>query len=123
MKLFSPRLGPVYLALACLGLTMPASAQETRAAVIADEQADKAKELRPYEPSRAERLITRAVRGFAAPPTGFYPAFGSVYSGGGFALGPGYRRYYGDRSTVDARLLYSIRSYKLAEVGTNSPGH
>jgi hypothetical protein len=101
----------------------PAFAQDSRAAAIAAEQAEKAKRLRPYEQSRAERLITRAVESFSEPPTGFYPTFGSVYSGGGFALGPAYRRFYGDRSTVDARGLISIRNYKLAELGTNSPGH
>jgi hypothetical protein len=101
----------------------PASAQDSRAAAIAAEQAEKAKSLRPYERSRAEELITRAVESFSEPPTGFYPTFGSVYSGGGFALGPAYRRFYGDRSTVDARGLLSIRNYKLAELGTNSPGH
>jgi hypothetical protein len=123
MNLFSPRVVWVYLAILSLAFAMPGTAQETRAAVLAEEQAEKAKDLPPYDPSRAERIITRAVRGFSAPPTGLYPAFGSVYSGGGFALGPAYRRYYGDRSTLDARALYSIRSYKLAEVGTNSPGH
>ena len=100
-----------------------AHAQETRAAVIAEEQAEKATRLRPYEQTRAERLITRAARSLSEPPTGLYPAFGSIYSGGGFALGPAYRRFYGDRSTVEARGLISIRNYKLAEVGTNSPGH
>ena len=101
----------------------PAFAQDSRAAAIAAEQAEKAKSLRPYERSRAEQLITRAAESFSEPPTGFYPTFGSVYSGGGFALGPAYRRFYGDRSTVDARGLISIRNYKLAELGTNSPGH
>lgn len=111
------------LTIGVLASALPAIAQETRADVIAEEQAEKATRLRPYEPSRAQRLITRGLRGFTAPPPGFYPTFGSIYSGGGFALGPGYRRYYGDRSTLDARGLYSIRSYKLAELGTNSPGH
>jgi hypothetical protein len=113
----------VCLTIACCASAAPAIAQETRAAVIAGEQAEKAKRLHPYEPGAAERIITRAVRGLSEPPTGFYPAFGSVYSGGGFALGPAYRQFYGDRATVDARALYSIRSYKLAEVGTSSPGH
>src|SRR5436190_21747071 len=100
-----------------------ALAQDSRAAAIAAEQAEKAKRLRPYERSRAEQLITRAMESFSEPPSGFYPTFGSVYSGGGFSLGPAYRHFYGDRSTVDARGLISIRNYKLAEVGTTSPGH
>jgi hypothetical protein len=126
MNFFNHRLACVYLTFgvfASLICGTPAFAQDSRAAAIADEQAEKAKSLRPYERSRAERLITRAVESLSVPPTGFYPAFGSVYSGGGFSLGPAYRHFYGDRSTVDARGLISIRNYKLAEVGTNSPGH
>jgi hypothetical protein len=99
------------------------AAQESRAALIAAQQAEKAKHLRPYEPTRAERLITSATRGLIETPTGWYPALGSVYSGGGFALGPGYRRFYGDRAIWDAHGLFSIRSYKLAELTTTSPGH
>jgi hypothetical protein len=101
----------------------PASAQDSREGAIADQQAEKAKSLRPYQRSRAEELITNATRGFLETPSGFYPTFGSVYSGGGFTPGIGYRRFYGDRSTVDARGLYSIKNYKLVELGTNSRGH
>ena len=31
-------------------------------------------------------------------PAGFYPYFDSVYSGGGFTLGAGYRHFTGDRT-------------------------
>jgi hypothetical protein len=101
----------------------PASAQDSREGAIADQQAEKAKNLRPYQRSRAEELITNATRGFLETPSGFYPTFGSVYSGGGFTLGVGYRQFYGDRTTVDARGLYSVKNYKLVELGTNSPRH
>ena len=40
-------------------------------------------------------------REFLQDPNGFYPLFGSVYSGGGFTLGAGYRRFYGDRTHAD----------------------
>jgi len=68
-------------------------------------------------------MFTRLTRGFIETPSGFYPAFGSVYGGGGFTLGGGYRRFYGDRALWNVRGLYSIRSYKLAELSTVSPGH
>jgi hypothetical protein len=113
----------VCLIIAIISAATPAFAQGTRAAVIAAEQAEKAKRLRPYQPSRAEEIFTKVTRGLAEAPTGFYPAMGSVYSGGGLALGPAYRQFYGDRATWDTRALYSIRSYKLVEAGTNSPGH
>ena len=56
-------------------------------------------------------------------PSGLYPLFGSVYGGGGLALGGGYRQYYGDRTFWDVKGLLSIRNYKFAEVSTTSPGH
>ena len=59
-----------------------AHAQDTRTAVITEEQAEKAKRLGPYEMSKAERIFTRAMRSLTEAPTGFYPAFGSIYPGG-----------------------------------------
>jgi hemolysin activation/secretion protein len=105
------------------GSAASALAQETRAAVIAQQQADKATRLRPYEPSKAERITNRLTRNLLTLPAGWYPAVGSVYSGGGFTVGVGYRRYYGDRATWDATGLYSIKNYKLAQLSTVSPGH
>jgi len=53
-------------------------------------------------------------------PSGFYPYFASVYSGGGFTLGAGYRQYYGDRTHWDLKGLYSLKNYKLFELSTDS---
>jgi hypothetical protein len=109
-------------ALALLALSVPgASAQETRAEVIAQEKARKAANLKPYVPSTAERIVTKVTQGFITPPSGLFPAFGSVYSGGGFAVGPGVRYYVGDRSTVHARGMYSVRGYKLVDGGVTVP--
>jgi len=101
----------------------PAWAQESRAEAIEQEQARKAAALKPYEPDALERVMTRVQRVFIETPSGFYPYFGSVYSGGGFAMGPGYRQFYGDRTFWDAKGLLSIRGYKLIELSTVSPGH
>jgi hypothetical protein len=111
------------VALCCLAAAAPVAAQDSRTAVIAEEQAEKAKTLHPYVPNKAEGLITTATRGLIEMPSGFYPYFGSVYSGGGFTLGGGYRRFYGDRALWDAHGLFSIKSYKLLELTTTSPGH
>jgi outer membrane translocation and assembly module TamA len=54
---------------------------------------------------------------------GPYPAIGSVYPGGGLALGPGYRRFYGDRALWHVSGMISIRNYKQVELATVSPGH
>ena len=113
----------VVFAIASIGICAPVVAQETREAQIAAEQAEKATHLHPYEPSKAEVMFVRVTTGFIETPSGFYPSFGSVYGGGGFTLGAGYRRFYGDRALWNASGLYSVRSYKLVELGTESPGH
>jgi hypothetical protein len=100
-----------------------AIAQNLRGAVIEARQAEKANALAPYEPSGAERAVLLVQREFLQDPSGFYPLFASVYGGGGFTLGGGYRRFYGDRTHADVKGLYSIKGYKLVEVSTDSWGH
>ena len=56
-------------------------------------------------------------------PSGFYPYFDSVYSGGGFTLGAGYRHFTGDRTHWNVAGLYSAKGYKLIEASVMSPGH
>jgi outer membrane translocation and assembly module TamA len=73
-------------------------------------------------PSRAEAVVRKAQQWLFEDPNGFYPYLGSVYSGGGFTLGAGYRYFYGNDTFVDVRGLYSLRAYKLLEVSTTSRG-
>jgi hypothetical protein len=109
------------IALCLLGAS--ADAQESRAAEIAAEQARRAAESTPYEPGGAERWAVALRREFLAEPAGLYPYFASVYSGGGFTLGAGYRQFLGDRTHWDVKGLYSIKSYKFIEFSTDSWGH
>jgi outer membrane protein assembly factor BamA len=95
----------------------------TRAGTIAAKQAEKAKVLTPRAPKRAERIVDWVQDEFIDEPSGFYPVFGSVYAGGGFAVGGGYRAYYGDGAHWDAKVLQSIKNYRLIELSTTSPGH
>ena len=67
------------LAIILVGGSSSGFAQETREAQIAAEQAEKAKQLHPYVPSKAEEMFIRLTRGFIETPSGFYPSFGSVY--------------------------------------------
>jgi hypothetical protein len=101
----------------------PAVAEQSRAKEIAAKQEEKAKKLAPYQPSRFERVMTRLEENFASPPSGFYPTVGSVYPGGGFTPGMGYRRFYRRNAVWDVVGLYSIKNYKAIEVGTRSPWH
>jgi len=100
-----------------------AHAQDSRADLIAAEQAKKAADLKPYVPGSAERLTSSLYREFVAVPSGLYPYFASVYSGGGFTLGAGFREYYGDRTHWDLKGLYSLKNYKFIELSTDSWGH
>jgi hypothetical protein len=112
---------PAALALALLvGQAAAVSAQDSREAEIAAAQAEKAKTLEPYQVSTAERWVKQLEHTLISQPDGIYPYFGSVYGGGGFTLGAGFRRYYGDNTHWDLRGLYSVKSYKLIELTTDS---
>jgi hypothetical protein len=93
---------------------------DTRAGAIAAAQAEKAQRLAPRVPSKAERIAEQVQNRLFSTPNGFYPWLDSVYGGGGFTLGAGYRRFYGDRTYWDARGLFSAKAYKLAEFATDS---
>jgi hypothetical protein len=99
-----------------------AAAQETSAGVIAAAQAEKAGRLQPHVPGKAERIAANVKRQLFETPNGFYPWLDSVYSGGGFTLGGGYRRFSGDRTYWTARGLLSAKAYKRAELVTESVG-
>jgi hypothetical protein len=112
------------LALLLIALTpAPAPAQDTRAQEIADAQKEKAANLRTQQRHWAELLLLNARQTLVEQPSGFYPYFDSVYSGGGFTLGEGYRRFTGDRTHWSIAGLYSSKSYKLIEAAETSPGH
>ena len=100
-----------------------ASAQDSRTAAIAAEQSEKATRLAPRVPNKAEQTIMMLQRGVIEAPGGFYPFFGSVYSGGGFTLGGGYRQYFGDQTWWNVAGLYSAKAYKLIELASTSRGH
>ena len=83
-------------------------------------QAEKARESRPPKRQAAEEIVRRAEMIFLIDPSGFFPAFDSVYQGGGLTLGAGYRGYYGDNTFWQVKGLYSFRNYKLIEGATLS---
>lgn len=110
------------VALASGVIAAPAAAQDTRAAEIASAQAAKAQALRPYEPGKAERIAADVKKRLLETPDGLYPWLDSVYSGGGFTFGGGFRHYYADRTFFDMRGLYSTKAYKAVEFATDSIG-
>ena len=100
-----------------------AAAQSTRAEEIAEAQAEKAANPPDDAPGWLERTVVSLRRAAVESPSGPYPIIDSVYSGGGFAVGGGYRQYVGDRTYLKARGLYSIEQYWSIEGAVVSPGH
>jgi hypothetical protein len=117
-----PGLAAVGVVVAALGIFPgSAAAQDTRAGDIAKKQEEKAAASEPYKPSRYEKFMTDLENSFVSPPSGVFPFFGSVYPGGGFTLGAGYRHFYQREAVWEVKGLYSIKSYKLIEFGTRTP--
>ena len=113
------------LLLICVALgDAPASQAETRAGLIAAQQAAKARSLTPPELSKAERVTDWIQRRFLTErPRGVIPYFDSVYGGGGFTLGAGYRQAFADRSLWLVRGLFSLKGYKQLEFDVVSSVH
>ena len=99
---------------------VPAYGQDTRAEVIAEQQARKAENLLPHQPNAFERVFGEVQRRFLEEPGGFFPYLASVHPGGGLTLGAGYRRHVSEHAIWDIKGLYSIKHYKLIELGTRT---
>ena len=59
----------------------PTSGQESRESEIAAKQAQKAEDLKPYVPAKAERIIADLRREAIEEPSGFFPYLDSPYRG------------------------------------------
>ena len=105
----------VLLAGLLAAIAVPASGQTSRADVIVQQEAAKAQKLAPHTPNKAEALVAKIQGILLESPSGFYPFFGSVWSGGGFTLGAGYRHFAGDNTFFDVKGLYSFSNYKYIE--------
>ncbi len=125
MRSVKPLLTPVLalIVVSQMALSQNASNQDTREGTLAAQQAEKAKNLQPPVPDRAESLVDKFQGIFLDNPSGFYPSLSTVFHGGGFTLGPAYRKYYGDNTYWDVRASYSVKNYKLVEASTESKDH
>lgn len=111
----TPRLLPLG---ACLlfGATLahaqsPPADEDTRAAAIAAQQQEKAGDLRPYEPNRAEQWVRQAQELLTGQNLQWHPFFESAYRGGGFTLGAGYLQHLGDYQWADVRGSFTPSGY------------
>ena len=116
---------PGILMVVLLGDASAAHAQapepDTRQGVIERGQADKVDTLHPYVESRSEQVFARIQDRLVNQQVTWYPFLENAYSGGGLALGLGYRRNVSSYNHVDVRGSYSLLSYKLAEAEFVAP--
>ncbi len=106
----------------CLAVVLTASAaaaQDSRAAELAAQQADKSKKLAPNTASKAEKAL-EWFEGHITDPNTFYLTFGGLYPSGGFAPGLAARRAIG-HARLNVGGAYSVRAYKLAQASLNFP--
>ncbi len=106
--------------LALLLVPSTANAQHSREGQLAAERAEKATKLAPYQPNTLERRLSMVERSLFSERV-FHPFIGSIYQGGGLAVGPGFRKPFGDTGLVTAYAAFSIRSYAAAEAKVRLP--
>jgi hypothetical protein len=107
---FRPLAATAAALLAIVALPQIASAQETREERLAADRAEKAANLQEYVLTPIEQRaahVERAIDLFTTATV--YPFVGSVFDGGGVAVGPGVRKFYGDTGKIDAHAAFSIR--------------
>jgi hypothetical protein len=103
-----------------LAAATAASAQESREEELAAARAEKATRLHEYEPTATERRILLAENLFSTERR-VYTFLGSVMSGGGFAVGPGYRGRFADSGRFDVHAAWSARNYKTVDASLHLP--
>src|SRR5688572_10944734 len=109
-------------------LPLAAYAQTTRAEALEQERAERAKQLRPYEPKRLEKLILDAEEGrlrrLIAPHNGFFVEYGYTYkpTGSGIGFGGGFRHDLFERQArVVVEVGETFRHYRMARVDFSLP--
>jgi outer membrane protein assembly factor BamA len=123
-KTNSPRFRPRFLQgalFAALIIFNPCSAfaQDTRAAEIAAQQAEKSKQLTPNVASRAEQVVDWFEDYFLSPNV-VYATFSSVYPTGGITPGIAWRRSVG-HARFNLGGAWSVRNYKGVNTSLRFP--
>ena len=93
---------------------------DSRAALIEQEQAEKATQLHPYVPNKAEAYLDYVERILERGPR-FHPFFINAYAGGGFTLGAGHMSYLGPHNTLDVRGSFTPSGYTRLEAEFIAP--
>jgi len=117
------RLRAAFVAIHILMAAAAAFAQEpaTRAEELARQREEKSTQLTPPSPGALERALLMLENGrlferILNPPEGFYPKIGNITAGGGFAMGPAYRKpLFGERAAFSALAIGSVKRYWLVD--------
>ena len=123
------RVGSLLALAACLILQpKPSSAQDTRAALLEKQRAEKAASVRPYKPGRLEKwMLWYEEHGFPerlSPHDGFYAGYGYDHKvvGSGFGVGGGFRHDLFDRrARIDLGAGISFRNYQMLTADFSLP--
>jgi len=124
----SPRGVAVWVFTAVLAVGTDLDAQETRAAVLEQQRAEKAKALEPYRPKRLEKLLlfvdAENPVAWIAPHNGFFVEYGYSHKpvGSGVGFGGGYRRDLFKRTArVELEAGTTFRNYQLLRADFSLP--
>jgi hypothetical protein len=99
-----------------------AGAQSTRVEAIAEQQAEKAKQLGVEGPSRGEQIIRRVLLSpLLSGGEGLYPWFGSVFSGTGMALGAGFLKSFEDGARLNLQSGFSLNNSVMLRAEAKAP--
>src|SRR5262245_33519091 len=101
--------------------TAPQSPPPSRTAIIEQSQSEKAADLHPFTPSRAEQIIENVEQAMLTDSIRLHPYFESAYAGGGFTIGLGYRRHVSSYNLVDVRGSLTLKGYKRVEAAFMAP--
>jgi hypothetical protein len=105
-------------------LFSPAAARaqepQTREALIEQEQANKASDLKPATLSKGEQIVNRLQESFLTNEA-LHAFWQSAYAGGGFTLGAGYLKHVSPYNYVDLRGSITFSGYKRIEAEFVAP--
>ena len=121
------RLSALATLLVCLTYAN-AFGQQTRAELLEQQRAERARSVAPYTPNAVERALLyldekRIIERLGQELTGIYPRIGGFTTGSGFALGVGLRHALPGTNDfeVDASVAMSAKGYKSVDFNVRAP--
>jgi hypothetical protein len=102
--------------------TAPGLAQDTRAELIQQQQAENQRVITPPRRNVGEAIVNRLENwGLLGTPRGVYPWLGSVYPGAGLAGGAGVRLPFADDGAVSGLAAYSTTRSSRGQADVTLP--